>query len=44
MDPLIEQVRPEVDYLGYSECTAKSYCEHLQKLSRYINTHRLIYD
>jgi len=27
MDPLIEQVRVEVDYLRYAEYTAKSYCE-----------------
>ncbi|QTH70313.1 tyrosine-type recombinase/integrase [Pseudoalteromonas xiamenensis] len=37
MDPLIEQVRVEIGYLGYLESTAKSYCEHVQKLSRYIN-------
>ena len=40
MDPLIEQVRVEVGYLGYSECTEKSYCEHLLKLSRYINSNK----
>ena len=43
MGPLIEQVRVKVDYLGYSEYTAKSYCEDLQKLSRYMSD-RLIYD
>ncbi|WP_244951669.1 phage integrase N-terminal SAM-like domain-containing protein [Pseudoalteromonas luteoviolacea] len=37
MDPLIEQIRIEVGYLGLSEYTAKNFCEHLQKLSRYIN-------
>ena len=37
MNTLIEQVNTEIAYRGYSARTGKSYCEHLRKLSRYIN-------
>ena len=37
MNTLIEQVKTEIAYRGYSQSTCKSYCEHLLKLSRYFN-------
>lgn len=37
MNSLIEQVKTEIAYRGYSERTANSYCEHLRKLSHYFN-------
>lgn len=37
MNTLIEQVKTEITYRGYSERTCKTYCEHLLKLSRYFN-------
>ncbi|MEQ3529766.1 phage integrase N-terminal SAM-like domain-containing protein [Pseudoalteromonas sp. XMcav11-Q] len=37
MNPLIEQVKTEIAYRGYSQRTCKSYCEHLLKLSHYFN-------
>lgn len=41
MNSLIAQVKTEIAYLGYSEHTSKSYCEHLLKLSRYYNNKSL---
>ncbi|KPH61901.1 phage integrase N-terminal SAM-like domain-containing protein, partial [Pseudoalteromonas porphyrae] len=37
MNTLIEQVKTEIAYRGYSQSTCKSYCEHLLKLSHYFN-------
>ena len=37
MNTLIEQVKAEIAYRGYSQSTCKSYCEHLLKLSHYFN-------
>ena len=37
MNPLIEQVKTEIAYRGYSQRTCKSYCEHLLKLSHYFS-------
>jgi site-specific recombinase XerD len=37
MNILIEQVKTEITYLGYSDKTRKSYCEQLLKLSRFFN-------
>lgn len=37
MNTLIEQVKIEIAYRGYSQSTCKSYCEHLLKLSLYFN-------
>ena len=37
MNPLIEQVKTEIAYRGYSQRTCKSYCEHLLKLSNYFD-------
>ncbi|KPM74858.1 phage integrase N-terminal SAM-like domain-containing protein, partial [Pseudoalteromonas sp. UCD-33C] len=37
MNPLIEQVKTEIAYRGYSQRTCKSYCEHLLKLSHYFD-------
>ena len=37
MNSLIDQVKSEIAYRGYSDKTAKSYCAHLQKLSDYFN-------
>ncbi len=37
MNTLIEQVKTEIIYRGYSQSTCKSYCEHLLKLSHYFN-------
>ena len=34
MNTLIEQVKTEIAYRGYSERTSKSYCEQLHKLSQ----------
>lgn len=35
MKTLIEQVRAEIQYLGYSKNTSQSYCSVLSKISRY---------
>ena len=37
MNTLIEQVRLEISYRGYSPKTGKSYCDALQKVSRVVN-------
>lgn len=37
MNTLIEQVRLEIAYRGYSSKTEKSYCDALQKVSRFFN-------
>ena len=37
MNTLIEQVKTEIAYRGYSQSTCKSYSEHLLKLSHYFN-------
>ncbi|CAH9058497.1 hypothetical protein PSECIP111951_01888 [Pseudoalteromonas holothuriae] len=37
MNKLIEQVKAEIHYRGYSDRTGKSYCAHLLKLSHYFN-------
>lgn len=34
---LIENVKQEIAYRGYSQSTCKSYCEHLLKLSNFYN-------
>ena len=37
MHTLIEQVKAEITYRGYSQRTSKSYCAHLLKLRNYFN-------
>ena len=37
MNTLIEQVKTEIAYRGYSQSTCKNYSEHLLKLSHYFN-------